>query len=99
MHKHFDVLTTSSPLSFCENEVSSQSTHFHKLFCFQQFGIFNREKKKKERLKTSCTCKCCGRSFIHSKCNFHWILPFGFRSTTQGCFQTLPWGSPLIASP
>lgn len=47
MHKHFDVLTTSSPLSFCENEVSSQSTHFHKLFCFQQFGIFNREKKKK----------------------------------------------------
>lgn len=35
------------PFSFWENEVPLKSTDFHKLFCFQQFGIFNRKKKKK----------------------------------------------------
>lgn len=36
---------------------------------------FQQKEQKKIYLKASCTCKCCRRSFIHSKHNFH-SLPF-----------------------
>lgn len=89
------------PFSFCENEVSSQSTHFHKLFCFQQFGIFNRKEKKKSVWKPAALANAAGgASFIQNAISTGslFLVLAVMRLKIQPCFEAIPWGSTLIAS-
>lgn len=78
MHKHFDVLTTSSLFLSVRMKFPHNPRIFTSCFAFNSLAFSTERTKKKICLKTSCTCKCCRRSFIHSKHKFHWIPFLGF---------------------
>lgn len=90
------------PFSFWENEVLPKPTSFHKLFCFQQFGVFNRQKGKKSIWKPAALANATGgASFIQnaiSTGSFFLVLAVT-RLKIQPFFEAVPWGSTLIASP